>query len=49
MSTISKITILLHYLSCFWIHIGGETYIDFEPGFLPWQYVNKDLIGMSRY
>lgn len=46
---ISKITILLHYLSCLWIHIGGEDYLDYEPGFLPWQFANKDLEGMSRY
>ena len=39
-SIVSKITILLHYLSCLWIYIGGEDYLDYEPGFLPWQFAN---------
>ena len=35
-STGAKIAILLHYLSCLWIYIGSEEFIDYEPGYLPW-------------
>ena len=35
-STISKILVILHYLSCLWIYVGGETYLDYEDGHLPW-------------
>ncbi len=48
-STITKIFILLHYLSCLWIYIGSEAYLYYEPGFLPWQFANSDFHGMSRY
>ena len=34
--TICKILVLLHYLSCIWIYVGGETYMDYEEGYLPW-------------
>ena len=35
-STVSRIAILLHYLSCMWIHIGSAVYLEYEPGYLPW-------------
>ena len=47
--TVSKILVLLHYLSCFWIYVGGETYLEFEDGHLPWQYANVDFDGYNNY
>lgn len=32
MSVLSKISILLHYLSCLWIYVGGPAFIDYEEG-----------------
>ena len=43
-----KILILLHFLSCLWIYVGSEAYIDHEPGQLPWQYANEDFHDMDR-
>ena len=40
---------MLHYLSCLWIYIGGEAFLDHEPDHLPWQFANRDFEGMSRY
>lgn len=48
-SVIAKIFILLHYLSCVWIYIGGPDFLDYEEGYLPWQYENSDFHGMTYY
>lgn len=45
----SKIVIALHYLSCMWIYIGGEAFLDYEADALPWQYANSDFHGMDNY
>lgn len=42
-STLSKIAVLLHYLSCMWIYIGSESFADYEDGYLPWQMANSDF------
>ena len=47
--TISKILVLLHYLSCLWIYVGSETYLDYEEGYPPWQYANADFDGYNNY
>lgn len=49
MSVLSKIIILLHYLSCLWIYVGGPSFMDHEEGQLPWQFANEDFIGMTQY
>ena len=48
-SSLSKITILLHYLSCIWIYVGGPDFLDYEVGALPWQYANEDFHGLDKY
>jgi len=48
-SIISKIFIMLHYLSCLWLFIGGADYMDYEEGFLPWRYANEDFHHMDYY
>ena len=48
-SIISKIFILLHYLSCLWIYVGGPGFVDYEIGLEPWQYANSDFHGMTNY
>ena len=36
-STLCQIIIILHYLSCLWIYVGSEAFIDYdESGALPW-------------
>ena len=47
LSTVCKITILLHYLSSLWIYIGGPAYLHEEPGYLPWQFANEDFLDMD--
>ena len=49
LSVITKITILLHYLSCLWIYVGSPAFKDYEANLLPWQLANEDFIGMSHY
>ena len=46
---ISKILVILHCLSCLWIHVGSESYLDSEEGYLPWQYANDDFDGYNNY
>lgn len=41
--------ILLHYLSFLWIWIGGDFFIDYEEGYLPWQKANSDFEFMTIY
>lgn len=48
-TTISRIMLLLHYLSFLWIWVGSETFIDYEPGYLPWQFGNSDFEGYTVY
>ena len=48
-STVCKIMILLHYLSFLWIWIGGDFFIDYEEGYLPWQKANSDFEFMTIY
>lgn len=48
-STLCKIVIILHYLSFLWIYVGSETFLDYEDGFVPWQFANTDFIGMNKY
>ena len=45
--SLCKITIILHYLSCLWIYVGSETFIDYEQGRLPWQFANEEFLEMS--
>ena len=45
--TICKILILLHYLSCMWVYLGSAAYMDYEEGYLPWQFANDDFIGLD--
>ena len=49
LGVISKIVILLHYLSCLWIYIGGPAFNDYEEGYLPWQLADEDFHGMTNY
>ena len=41
--TISKIFVILHCLSCLYIYVGSERFMDYEEGYLPWQYANSDF------
>ena len=47
--TISKILVLLHYLSCLWIYVGSKSFLEYEEGYLPWQYANADFDGYNNY
>ena len=44
-----RILLLIHYLACLWIWVGSEAFIDYEEDRLPWQVVNDDFIGYSKY
>ena len=35
-AAICQITVLLHFLSCLWIYVGSEAYLDHEEDYLPW-------------
>ena len=48
-STLSKIIVLLHYLSCFWLYIGSEAFLGYDDGYVPWQLRNEDFKDFSRY
>lgn len=47
-ATFCQIMILLHFLACFWIYLGSESFLDFEDGHEPWLLANADFKGMSR-
>ena len=32
-SILAKIMALLHYLSCLWLYVGSEAYLDYEEGY----------------
>ena len=49
LATISKIFVILHLLSCIWIYVGSESYLEYEEGYLPWQYANEDFDGYNNY
>lgn len=48
-TTVSRIILLLHYLSFLWIWVGSEAFIGYEEGYMPWQFDNSDFEGYSIY
>ena len=46
-STFCIIILILHYLSCLWLYIGSEAFLDYEQGQLPWQFANEDFEGFT--
>lgn len=48
-SVITKIFILLHYLSCIWIYVGGPDFLEYEKGYLPWRFANSDFHDMDNF
>lgn len=46
-SVFSKIFILVHYLGCIFIYIGGENFANYEKDHVPWILLNEDFHDMD--
>lgn len=47
-ATICQILMLLHYLAMVWIFVGSSTFLEREPGFMPWS-LTEDFVDYTNY